>query len=436
MALTYRLMLILTLLISIIITTPNAFADFTPPFTITIQIYRLEADGSLWLDPVTRRPYLCISGASFYGCSSLQQESYPYPTNPATIPIETDYLLDVVSAESMVSAMHATAMQAQAIAARTYAYWHIQRGSIINNSNEFQVFVPYAFERLNPAGRPDNAAEPCASANLHPYQRKVCAAVAPRWYVTTAATDLPIHAEFFADIPVRTLSGAPSYLQAVDDPISSHPDVTLNGHGRGMSQRGSGRWARGNRSFHLERDLGAWSVTWTRVEQLIVHYYTGVQLRDAAAGNAPLLPAARWNPLQIDWGTSDQRPPILWRGQRYPISVEVQNTGLEPWICSTPNVSYTLRYRWQKPGYGLLTGSGSATLCGTPPGDPSPLVGLVIENIPQWGAGAYTLWFDVHVVSVYGDYWLSELGWPAYGVSVCVDGPCKTQLPLVLRTES
>lgn len=252
----------------------------------------------------------------------LTARSYPYPANPATIPIETDYLLDVASAESMVSAMHATAVQAQAIAARTYTYWHIQRGSINNNSNEFQVFVPYAFERLNPAGRPDNAAEPFASANLHPYQRKVCAAVAPRWYVTTAATDLPIHAEFFADIPMRTLSGAPSYLQAVDDPISSHPDVTLNGHGRGMSQRGSGRWVRGNRSFHLERDLGAWSVTWTRVEQLIVHYYTGVQLRDAAAGNTPLLPAARWNPLQIDWGTSDQRPPILWRGQRYPISVK------------------------------------------------------------------------------------------------------------------
>lgn len=78
-----------------------------------------------------------------------------------------------------------------------------------------------------------------------------------------------------------------------------------------MSQRGSGRWVRGNCSFHLERDLGAWSVTWTRVEQLIVHYYTGVQLRDAAAGNTLLLPAARWNPLQIDWGTSDQRPPSL-----------------------------------------------------------------------------------------------------------------------------
>lgn len=111
----------------------------------------------------------------------LTARSYPYPANPATIPIETDYLLDVASAESMVSAMHATAVQAQAIAARTYTYWHIQHGSIINNFNEFQVFVPYAFERLSPAGRPDNATERCASANLHPYQRKVCAAVAPRW---------------------------------------------------------------------------------------------------------------------------------------------------------------------------------------------------------------------------------------------------------------
>lgn len=182
--------------------------SFIPPDTITVRMFHLSNPHG------TNLHVLCAPRDTSYGCSAFADIFYPYPTNPATIPIETDYLLDVVSVESMVSAMHATAMQAQAIAARTYAYWHIQRGSIINNSNEFQVFVPYAFERLNPAGRPDNVAEPCASANLHPYQRKVCAAVAPRWYVTTAATDLPIHAEFFADIPVRTLSGArPTFKQ-------------------------------------------------------------------------------------------------------------------------------------------------------------------------------------------------------------------------------
>ena len=80
---------------------------------------------------------LCSPGDISYGCTAISSRSYPYSANPVTIPIETDYLLDVVPKEVSVEAFHPTAIQAQAIAARSYAYWHIRQGSTINNSTQF-----------------------------------------------------------------------------------------------------------------------------------------------------------------------------------------------------------------------------------------------------------------------------------------------------------
>ncbi len=98
-----------------------------------------------------------------YGCTAFPGENseypYPYSTNPATVSIEDDYLLDVVPRE-MGTYYHPLALKAQAIVARTYAYcamranegtedyWGYCRKEI-NNSNEFQVFVPYYFESIN-----------------------------------------------------------------------------------------------------------------------------------------------------------------------------------------------------------------------------------------------------------------------------------------------
>ena len=405
-------------------------------------MYRLESSGALWVNPATGAYHLCSSNDTYYGCTAFvgnPSYSYPYGTNPVTIPIETDYLLDVVPQEVSVEAFHPTAIQAQAIAARSYAYWHIRQGSTINNSTQFQVFVPYAFEALPSAASPNfpnNPSNPCASTNLNADQRIVCNAVAPRHYIAYGAypnDDLPAFTEYFADIRNRTVSGGQPYLIAVDDPISSHSDIVNDGHGRGMSQKGASRWARGNLSYNINRDLGAWSVRWERANQILVHYYTGVHLRDASNNNALLTPSYRWNPLQINWGASGGQPPIMYHGSTYPISVEVQNTGISDWTCGYPNFSYELRYRWAKAGYGEVTGSSWASVCGTPKGDPSPTVNLTIQNIPNWGPGAYTLRFDIYVTSVYGNFWFSDYGWPSYSVGVCVDGPCKVFIPLVLK---
>lgn len=58
---------------------------------------------------------------------------------------------------------------------------------------------------------------------------------------------------------------------------------------------------------------------------------------------------------------------------------------------------------------------------------------LTIQNIPNWGPGAYTLRFDIYVTSANGNFWFSEQGWRTYNVSVCVDGPCKGFIPAVLK---
>ncbi len=404
-------------------------SSFTPPTNITVRMYRLLSGGG-------STGILCSSNDTSYGCTALVGDSshaYPYGTNnPVTIPIETDYLLDVVPKEVSVEAFHPTAIQAQAIAARSYAYWHIRQGSTINNSTQFQVFVPYAFEALPSAIFPDNPGNPCASGNLNNDQRIVCSAVAPRCYIaygTYPNDDLPAFAEYFADIRDRTISGGQSYLIAVDDPISSHPDIVQDGHGHGMSQRGASRWARGNRGY--QGTLDPWSVRWERAEQVLAHYYTGVHVRDASGMR--LTPDYRWNPLRITWNTPDNHPPIMYHGGSYPVSVQVQNTGTYDWPIN--GQWWALSYRWAKAGFGEIASSNRAwTTVDVPKGDPPYTFSLTINDIPNWGPGAYTLKFDMLLFTYGGTYWFSTTyGWPTYDVSICVDGPCKVYIPLVLK---
>ncbi len=134
---------------------------------ISVTMYPLKDDGSRDRD---QQPPLCQSddpstpgneADTRYGCTAFDQDHYPpdqvrpypYSTNPAAVSIEDDYLLDVVPRE-MGTYYHPLALKAQAVVARTYAYcamranegtedyWGYCRKEI-NNSNEFQVFVPY-----------------------------------------------------------------------------------------------------------------------------------------------------------------------------------------------------------------------------------------------------------------------------------------------------
>ncbi|MER3513848.1 MAG: hypothetical protein C4310_05215, partial [Chloroflexota bacterium] len=205
------------------------------------------------------------------------------------------------------------------------------------------MFVPYYFESLPPATFPDNPSNPCASSNLNTNQRIVCGAVAPRYYIsygTYPNDDLPAFTEFSADVWGRTVAGGQPYLIAVDNPISTGCDANNYGHGRGMSQEGASRWGRGNQCSWSGRGDQPWSVRWARPEQILVHYYTGVHIRDANNGNTILTPNERWNPLHIHWGTPNNQPPVLYHGQVYNLPIQIQNTGIADWTCGYPDYSF------------------------------------------------------------------------------------------------
>lgn len=296
--------------------TPVHAQVYTPPNTVTVTMYRLNQNGSSTGTP-------CRTGNPAYGCTAYPGTgdpnlAYPFLTSTVTLSIEgtavnNRYLRDVLVKEIVVSAFHPTAIRAQAIAARTYIYYHIRQGSTIDNSTNFQVFVPRAYDTLTIGDK-----------------QKIDTALQSPQYLSTAADVYPILSEFFADRPWWTVQGGYPYLKGVYDPISSHPAIVPDGHGRGMSQNGAARWARGNLGFNLNQDLGKWSVTWSDASQLLVHYYTGIHLRDM--NKTAITPAYRWNPLQLSWPTVNTLvPQSECSGASVKITAVVQNTGVTTW---------------------------------------------------------------------------------------------------------
>lgn len=204
-----------------------------------------------------------------------------------------------------------SAVEAQAIAARTYIYQrmeYIGQYGTPNNSTLFQVFVPYHYDTLTDAQK-----------------ARVQAATAARVYMTEASSTYPIEALYGADNPGSTAQGNRPYLKSVPDPISAAYgswDGTGNG---GMSSKGASRWSFGHTSSwgpvavddpnypHDVNGLGDfWSVYFAEAAQILTHYYTGVHLRDAES-LAVFTPNYRWNPLQITW--SGSCPPLMNHGQ-------------------------------------------------------------------------------------------------------------------------
>jgi hypothetical protein len=233
-----------------------------------------------------------------------------------------------VSHEAFPGILSAVAVEANAIAARSFTYRHIQLNSTIDNSTNKHVFVPYRFESLNPGVTPGNPSNVCASANLNSAQQKVCDGVAHRYYVSYPVPpdeDTPALTQYFADIRNATIAGGQPYEVSVADPISSDPAIVQIGHGKGMSQNGASRWGYGNLGYR--GNLAAWSVQWTRAEQILFHYYTGVHLRDANNNNARLSPDYRWNPLTVNWGGGAAQPPNMYSGTTYNVTIRLQNTG-------------------------------------------------------------------------------------------------------------
>ena len=310
---------------------PSSAYSFTPPTDMTLNMFALNPDTGGILYPYNLDLSQCTTDPNprdlRYGCTALPNNAslaYPFTTNPVTVQIEgtavnNRYLRDVVPQEMSPAAYHTTALQAQAIAARTYAYYHIRQGSSINNSTQYQAFIPRKYDTLTASQK--------ASTDV---------AVQNRYYLSQAANDLPILAQYFEDIPLRTLYGGQPYLLAVEDPISSHPDVVQSGHGHGLSQKGTGRWARGNLSYNINTDLGAWSVSWPNRFQILTHYYTGIHVRDAGSSNAIQTPNRRFNVLWTQWA----RPSGYPTGLCSRVDLWLHNTGTTTWQPTEVGVGY------------------------------------------------------------------------------------------------
>ncbi|MEZ4712196.1 MAG: SpoIID/LytB domain-containing protein [Caldilineaceae bacterium] len=177
------------------------------------------------------------------------------PTEPNNEVYDYVYLKDVIAQEMSPSSFLQPALDAQAIAARTYAYWHINATGSLNNSNQHHVFLPYRYQQFADTER-----------------GKVDSAVANRYYMSyhrdffngfrTVSADEPIFSEFSSDAYQQSLTHVEQnprhpYLLGVEDPISFHPDippliVATNAHQRGLSQNGAGRWARASSSFRCD----------------------------------------------------------------------------------------------------------------------------------------------------------------------------------------
>ncbi len=430
---------------------------YTPEPYITVTMYVLDENGG-------STGTLCNAKEVSWGCSAFctnstqcphpDLEPLPYPygdTNPIHIPIQTYYLLDVVSQEMSPDLYpYPAALRAQAVAARSYAWWHVENTILsgwrtsINNSNGYQVFVPYRFDALNPKAAPlePTTAAPCASSKSiqNSSQQLACEAVAPRYYLVTWYRDAPALTEFSSDSMDKTLTyptptppSSPTpfpYLKGVEEPISTSCDTVDSGNRYGMSQNGASRWTRGDKCA-LEKNGGEpWNVKWTRPEQILFHYYTGVHLRDADNANAILSPDWRWNPLQIDWRTANYQPPAMIAGTVNTYKVQLQNTGIYAWDCHVlPNrpipPSYRLRYQWLNGQTVLYTGQGT-TVCGLVPGN-STRIDLAIQ-VPVVSTGLYTLRLDIHEGTE--DFWFSSGGWPPYDIPVRIEsGTTPTPTP-------
>lgn len=141
-------------------------ANSAMPSYITLEMFELTPVG-------VKTTNQCLNNKTKWGCTAYcdngsvcatndPNKAYPWPSSTVTVQIDgsspTDrYLRDVVAQEMSPTIFRQSALTAQAIAARTYAYWHVRVDNVqpgtINNSNAYQVFVPYRYDTFNASER-------------------------------------------------------------------------------------------------------------------------------------------------------------------------------------------------------------------------------------------------------------------------------------------
>ncbi len=434
-------------------------ASFTPTSTITVEMWQLEDWGA-------KKTTLCSQDAGVkytWGCTAYCNNSsmcpgvtyvaYPFYSSSATVQIEGQretcsrnsnpyncYLRDVVPAEIFIRASSrnnkpASALEAQAIAARTFAY-HRTWG--ITNSNDYQVFVPFYYDTLSTD-----------------QQDSVDAAVANRYYMSyyqtytyyypsggsvTYESDHPIAALYGSDNGATTVKGDNEYpyLVSVQDSISAERGQPVGTGSGGMSSNGASRWGFGHTSergpafewlsYYPHDNLGNgnfWSIQWDNSFQILTHYYTRIHIRDAN-GNI-LTPSWRGNVLQVKWS----RPRGYPNGICSRIEVWLQNTGTTTWYGADQG------YYGQQVGIGYCWNGGPCAKAGYLPKTIEPGHDLWVTLLVPPGSGSGDLQIDLYrqMFYEYDPAWFS-LDWPRQGIGTfsAVPNYC-TRLPLMTSRE-
>jgi hypothetical protein len=324
------------------------------------------------------------------------------------------------------------AIEAQAIAARSFAYFEIEHPicadgeETINNSTEDQVYLPFMYATL-----------PIAD-----YNEIVDEAVAPRYYMSYSSNinacgasltpQEPIFSEFSSDAYLATVDHPERakypYMQGVPDPISSHPEVAQiveseQPHQRGLSQNGASRWANGNLTSNPAGDKGIWSVQWVNARQILTHYYTGIHLRDAANNNALVTPEYRWVPLRMTWSPGGDAPTALCRGQLTALQVWVQNSGTMTWTLDANAadrviLSYSATPNPGSPG--VEVEASAADQSSIAPGQDVTFT----MNLSLPDSGSYELRFDMYVGNQRFSTREAGRPWPVYDLFDITILPC------------
>jgi hypothetical protein len=403
-------------------------------------MYVLNRNGSV----VFGRPK-CQLNDKRYGCTYFEEGTpessippYPFSSSNITIGIESHdvngkqqgYLHNVVSQEVSPS-YAASSLKAQAIAARTYAYWQIQTYGTMNNSTERQAYIPYRY-------------------NSHPNwgQTAINQAVAGTPYMSLPNDNgnNPVAAFFTQDNDIWTAQSTTyGYLKSIYDPISG-PEGSDEGHDLGgMGQMAAGRWGAG-RTDQYPGSGARWSVRWDTPEQILAHYYTGVSFINL---HSNLSNDYRFNILDVE-GLPEQL--TLNPGEAAPPrNVTLQNSGPFQWpiLSAVPGSSSCLSGNPPtRLSYHLYTADNSALACGAGQGVNSPCFGIeryglcrsagnVIDPGVSLGVpnvrlripsevppGTYNLRFDMEIV---GTEWASGLPnanhWPTQDIQITVEDP-------------
>ncbi|OIN91098.1 MAG: hypothetical protein AUJ21_07830 [Anaerolineae bacterium CG1_02_58_13] len=329
--------------------------------------------------------------------------------NPIYIDVENAYLPNVLPREMDVQNNDPTlpALQAQAVAARTYATWTALNKSYddpfgfgyinqINNSTDYQVYYPDAYDHFVNPNDPEGVKQMISTAISSTFGEHL-----------TFGDGSAIDAEFGGDIAIQSVDEpSKDYLNTIQDPISTICGAVTNYSGWGMSQKGALRWSKGNQCATGGDANTAWPVTWTDYRQILAHYYIGI---DIMGPSGKVAPDDRWNLLKHNV------PSQMTGGIAQSVEIWLQNTSATEWNDAR------LVYQWVGTNNG-----GEVSLPVMPAGKDEK---ITVDIIPPASNGIYTLRLDVKRAN---GAWFSEQTppWPDAEIPVAITGASATPTPI------